>query len=722
MKRTTVILSIIFLLGNDFSSWGQQEKFISKYPEVQEQEKTEIIFDKKVKDNFPVLNDLENVEVREWFAAQDSLAEKYFSDNPIMKAYLKRFTELQDIQKERISLIKVNEQGNYFYLKYNDSTKIDKLFYKQDLSAAEVELLDPAAIPEQVGDITYLSPSFDGKKIAVGFKVNEEDFDSQVIILDIENTKILKDKINHINPDFGGIEWLPDSSGFIYLYFPVVDRSSPGYKKDSYSVIHFLGQDPEERNRIFGNNENVSIPADYYPKVKIGSSIDDYLIGYSATSNDYYDGYIASMEGILNRKPVWKPFFKANDKVFFTEGEVRNNEFIFRQGTDQGNRIAKVEIKDPHFNNVTVLAEGTQDNPITRLEVTKDNIYFSRSKFGVEVSVFSLNRNEELKELETPFKAGFLSFFGASITENSIGVELDGWTSDYTRYLINDRGVFQEEGLKKNADYPGFDKLVSEQIMISSHDGIEVPLSLVYHKDLEMDVEKEVFMYVYGAYGESLSPFFYPIFLDWALQGGILAFPHVRGGGEKGKDWHIQGMKNLKYNSWKDLIACTEELIDRGFTREGLISLYTVSAGGIAAGMAVNERPDLYASFIAEVPRLHPFGLEAASTTSSTSYLEYGSVRDSLEIQGLINMDPYLNIRPHQSYPAILVMPSYNDDRIPLWDSGKYIAKIQKINGGENPILMDIDFVSGHGTSNAYDETVELYSKIFSFAKSNMKY
>lgn len=100
--------------------------------------------------------------------------------------------------------------------------------------------------------------------------------------------------------------------------------------------------------------------------------------------------------------------------------------------------------------------------------------------------------------------------------------------------------------------------------MVKSHDGIEVPLSLVYDPQTIRGSENEVFIYVYGAYGESLSPFFYPMFLDWTTQGGILAFPHVRGGGEKGKGWHLQGQKTLKYNSWKDLIACTEALIQRG--------------------------------------------------------------------------------------------------------------------------------------------------------------
>jgi prolyl oligopeptidase len=298
---------------------------------------------------------------------------------------------------------------------------------------------------------------------------------------------------------------------------------------------------------------------------------------------------------------------------------------------------------------------------------------------------------------------------------------LDGWTSNYTRYIIDKKDNVQKEELSNESEYHDFANVISEQVMVSSHDGIKVPMSLVYKKGIKKNSDNEVFIFVYGAYGESLSPFFSPIFLDWAAQGGILAFPHVRGGGEKGKEWHEQGMKNLKYNSWKDLIACTEALIDMNLTKKGLISLYTNSAGGVTAAMAVNERPDLYSSFIAEVPRLNPFGLESSNTASSTSYLEYGTVKDSAEYVGLIKMDPYLNIKPNTNYPATLIMPSYNDDRIPLWDNGKYIAKLQKYNTANTAILMDIDYDSGHETFGDYNETIRLYSKIFSFAKSNMK-
>ena len=714
MKSSNYIQLLFSLFMNTCLLFGQELHNTNSFPSLEKQIKPINKFGVKIYDDYVNLNKLEDPQVLDWFKAQDSLAEAYFSENRLFNNFLVKFEEYQNREKTAIRLIQINEKGNYFFIKYDEEDRREKLYFQEDVNSKALEIFDP----KSHGEITYLKPSFDGLKIAIGFP-SDKKFSSIIRFLNIKTGEFYQDQITNINPSFGGIEWLPDSSGFIYLYFPVIDQSSSGYKKNSYSVIHKLGEDSDLRKEVFGRNNIVNIPIDFYPKVKINSSADEYIIGYSASSNDYYDAYIAKVSDLLSGKITWEPFFKIKHKVFTTEGVVRDNEFIFRQGNNVGNQISSVKLISPNFNKPDLLAEGTIENPINQLALNKDNVYFSKSKFGVEVSLWKINDKGGICQLQPPFVPGYATFFGGTIASNLIGVELDGWTSNYTRFLISEDDNLFKEGLQVETFYPEFKNLISEQIMIKSHDGVEVPLSLVYDPQTLKGSLNEVFIYVYGAYGESLSPFFYPIFLNWAARGGILAFPHVRGGGEKGKKWHEQGQKLFKFNSWKDLIACTEGLIQKGFTQKGLISLYTSSAGGITAGMAVNERPDLFSSFIAEVPRLNPHGLESSQTVSSTSYLEYGSVKDSLEYIGLVKMDPYYNLKSNGEYPATLIISASQDDRIPLWDSGKYIAKLQNITKGKVPVLLDIDYQNSHDKLG-YDDIVKLYSKIFSFARNNM--
>lgn len=719
-KRFHILLSVLVLGSWTFSCTPDNTGVKIKYPKLVPIQKTGIYFGYKVTDDFQNLSDVENPQIQNWFKAQDSLAEAYFKDNPLYAQFQERFLELEDRTVGDISLISINEKGNYFYLRYDDNLGGDLLCYRESLLSEESELLAPSQYPEGSGEIVYLEPSYDGTKVAIGFDPGEN-FTSTVIIYDLLSKTVLKEKITNINPDFGGVEWLPDSSGFIYLYFPTIDPSEPEYKKGSYSVIHYLRQDPDKRTPIFGNNHTLAIPADYYPKVKISSSKDTHIVGYAAKSGDFYDGFIAKTSDILKGTPHWKPFFRETDKVYYNQGEIRNGQFIFRKATLDGNQLCAVTLDNPNFNTPIVLASGNREDPITKFQVSKNQIYYVREKFGTAASLFRLDSLFKETKIKLPFIPGYVDLFGESIAHNRIGIGMDGWTSDYIRYQIGIDGTFTKENLIGHTAYPEFNDLVTEQVMVVSHDGEEVPLSLIYRKDMQKHTKNEVFMYVYGAYGFSMSPFFSPIFLDWVLQGGILAFPHVRGGGEKGEQWHIQGMKSLKYNSWKDLIACTEYLMEQGYTQKGLVSLYTTSAGGITAGMAVNERPELFSSFIAEVPRMHPFGLESATRASSTSYIEYGTIKDSLECIGLISMDPYLNLKSGKTYPATLLIPSHNDDRIPLWDTGKYIAKLQNYHTGTSPILMDINYSSGHENALEYDESIKAHAKVFSFAKTHMR-
>ncbi|MCM4152069.1 hypothetical protein DHD05_10740 [Arenibacter sp. N53] len=719
MIRYILLYSGLFCLITSCNN--RQEADSWNYPEIAEYSISHKHFGMSVVDSYHNLTNLKDPKVQNWLKAQDSLAETYFLNNQRFRQFKKRFQELEGRSRGNISNIRIDEKGNYFYLRYDETKDIDLLYYKEKLSNKETVLFDPSTYAIKSKNISYLEPSFDGSKIAIGLDPREE-FTSTIIFYDLETKKILKDQITQINPDFGGIQWLPDNSGIIYLYFPFVEQSDARYKRQSFSAIHFFGDNPQKRTPIFGDDSFLGIASDYFPKVKIGSSWDSYIIGYSSKSGMFYDSFIAKLSDVMKGSPQWKPFFKTIDKIYYNQGEIRGQHFIYRRATPNGNQLCQVDIERPKFDKPLILATGSREEPITQFEITKDNIYFIREKYGVEISIFRIDSLQNTIQLKPPFVPGYASFLGESVTHNKIGIGVDGWTSNYVRYYIDPHGKFINEGLLDSANFPEFRNITSKQILVTSHDGVEVPLSLVYKKDIKLDSNNEVFIYVYGAYGESMSPFFSPTYLDWVSQGGILAFPHVRGGGEKGEEWHIQGMKALKYNSWRDLIACTKSLIEKGYTRKGLVSLYTNSAGGITAGMAVNECPELYSSFIAEVPRMHPFGLESSTMSSSTSYIEYGTVKDSLECLGLVQMDPYLNLRSKKNYPATLIMPSNNDDRIPLWDSGKYIAKLQKYNQGKVPILMDIDYHYGHENSQGYDTSIDLNARIFSFAKSNMKY
>jgi prolyl oligopeptidase len=271
------------------------------------------------------------------------------------------------------------------------------------------------------------------------------------------------------------------------------------------------------------------------------------------------------------------------------------------------------------------------------------------------------------------------------------------------------------ENLSDIAEYPEYTDLIAEEIMVESHDGVMVPLSLIYNKGIVKNGRNRVLFYGYGAYGSSMNPFFSPNFLLWTNDGGILAIPHVRGGGELGDKWHKAGFKTTKPNTWKDLIACAEYLIDKDYTSNEYIAISGGSAGGILIGRALTERPDLFAAAIPSVGCLNPLRAEE-SPNGPVNVPEFGTVKDSVECMALIEMDSYLHLNDGVKYPATLITAGMNDPRVIAWQPAKFAARLQAANASDKPILFWADFEAGHGIGNTKSKRFESLADELSFA------
>ena len=186
----------LFLSAVVLSSFICQESFAqSQTPFLPKQVDTSHNFGISLIDDFANLNNLEDPMIAQWLKSQDSLAEAYFLNNDLLQDYLVRFEKFENRLNGAISMVEMNEEGNYFYLQYDDSSGTQKLYFKENLSAEEVELFDAA----NHNEITYLKPSFDGKKIAIGFR-SDQNFSSTVRVLDVKNKKFYREEIIKINP------------------------------------------------------------------------------------------------------------------------------------------------------------------------------------------------------------------------------------------------------------------------------------------------------------------------------------------------------------------------------------------------------------------------------------------------------------------------------------------------------------------------------------------
>ena len=241
------------------------------------------------------------------------------------------------------------------------------------------------------------------------------------------------------------------------------------------------------------------------------------------------------------------------------------------------------------------------------------------------------------------------------------------------------------------------DAYVSERLWATANDGTQVPISLVRRRD---DVGKTVplYLYGYGAYGESLDPWFSHARLSLLERGVAFAIAHVRGGGELGEAWYRAGKQEHKQNTFDDFIACAEHLIATGVSRPEQLAISGGSAGGLLIGAVLNLRPQLFRCAIAEVPFVDVLNtmLDPELPLTVTEYDEWGNPEEPEAHARIKAYAPYENVKA-QAYPAMLVVAGYNDSRVQYWEAAKWVARLRTLKTDNNLLLLKTEMGAGHG-------------------------
>ncbi|WP_437880481.1 S9 family peptidase [Pseudomonas sp. LRF_L74] len=241
------------------------------------------------------------------------------------------------------------------------------------------------------------------------------------------------------------------------------------------------------------------------------------------------------------------------------------------------------------------------------------------------------------------------------------------------------------------------DAYESRRLWATAADGTQVPISLVARRDV-LGQPAPLYLYGYGAYGASLDPWFSHSRLSLLERGFVFAIAHVRGGGELGEAWYRGGKLEHKQNTFDDFIACAEHLIAESYTSSQQLAISGGSAGGLLIGAVLNQRPELFAAAIAEVPFVDVLNtmLNPDLPLTVTEYDEWGDPNDA-EVHARIKAyAPYENVRT-QNYPALLVVAGYNDSRVQYWEAAKWVAKLRASRTDDNLLLLKTELGAGHG-------------------------
>ena len=257
-----------------------------------------------------------------------------------------------------------------------------------------------------------------------------------------------------------------------------------------------------------------------------------------------------------------------------------------------------------------------------------------------------------------------------------------------------------QKKLLKQQEVKGFERDLyeSERIWVKAQDGVEVPVSLVYRKDLFKKGENPILIYGYGSYGSSIDPSFSSPRLRLLDRGFVYAIVHVRGGGELGKRWYNQGKMEHKVNTFTDFIDATKYLIAEGYGAPKHVYAMGGSAGGLLMGAVVNMAPELYRGVVSQVPFVDVVTtmLDASIPLTTGEYEEWGNPADKDVYFRLKSYSPYDNVVA-KAYPHLLVTTGLHDSQVQYWEPAKWVAKLRELKTDNNLLLLDTNMSAGHG-------------------------
>jgi oligopeptidase B len=290
----------------------------------------------------------------------------------------------------------------------------------------------------------------------------------------------------------------------------------------------------------------------------------------------------------------------------------------------------------------------------------------------------------------------------------------------------SDVAIGESKLLKQQHVPGGFDsaRYASERLWITASDGALVPISIVYRRDrFRRIATNPLYVYGYGAYGYPLPVGFSPTRLSLLDRGVVMAYAHIRGGGELGDQWHDAGKMSEKSNTFTDFIAAVEQLVMRGYGNANKVAIEGGSAGGLLMGAVVNlaaaaGKPSLFRVVLSHVPFVDVMNtmLDATLPLTIAEYEEWGNPNEPEAFATMLAYSPYENLDVFKStkgqpmpLPAMLVKTSLNDSQVMFWEPAKYVAKLRTLKRDATPLLLHINMDAGHGgASGRYDYLKEI--------------
>lgn len=672
----------------------------------------------KVDDPYRFLEQVKDPAVLTWMRGQADAADAILNRLPGRQTIFNTLKEKDAVGGTVVSSIHRTAGNRWFYLMRPQGQSQAKLVWRDGVRGEEKLLVDPELITKEKGKphaVQSFYPSPDGKLLAYGMHSSGSEI-GNLYVIDVATGKEVLPPIDRIR--FAGVSWRENGSG---LFF---SRLRPGYETMK-STERFADTGRYYLDLKQPNPDHLIFNASMYPQLKLPSFATGGIAevpGSDLAAMVVYFGvdrrlamYVAKMDEVLSGKAQWREVFKQSDDV--REVDIGHGHVYVRSALNAPRfKVLKLKVPELNLSQAETLVPETE-GVLRSISVAKDALYVTRRE-GVNTALLRIPANvrasgNDIQKLTLPIE-GNVTVVG-NPDHSELVVAISSWTQALRRYVYAaSTGQFERLLLAPPVEPLQKADIVAREVMVPSHDGVKVPVSIIMRADAVLNGQNPTILYGYGAYGTTEEPGRSTGVITWVERGGIYAFAHVRGGGALGSQWHMAGHKTTKYNTWKDGIAAAEWLIANGYTSASKLGIYGGSAGGVFVGRAITERPDLFAAAVPSVPVLDMVRSEQRAN-GVANIPEYGSVKVEAEFHALLRNSAYHAVKDGIRYPATMLMHGVNDSRVDVWQSLKFASRIADAQKGQQAVLLRLDYQAGHGSGSGADQAMQRTADLQSF-------
>jgi prolyl oligopeptidase len=690
-----LLLWIVFTAGPELAEAGKY-----KYPKAKVKDVSDNYHGTIVKDPYRWLEDPESEETLEWVGKQNELTRKYIDSYPDREKIKEWYTKIWNYP--RYSLPE-KKGGRYFFSK-NDGLQNQSVLYVQESLGGEAEVvIDPNTLSED-GTVALNSREFsdDGTLLAYGLSQSGSDWQT-IHIRSVETGKDYDEVLRWCK--FSSIAWMPDNSGFYYNRFPgegeVAEEDRNNFNKVYW---HELGTPQSKDKLVFERPEEKELG--FYPDI---TDDGNYLLLWVYHGTDPNNGiYYRKMDN----DGEFVRFLEHGEAKYSPIDNVGSTMYVNTSLDASRGRIVAIDVDNPASENWKEIVPHGGDVLHFAVMVNDQLVVAYMHDAHHQVKIFDRD-GSFVRDLDLP-TIGSLSGLQGKREDTEMLYNFTSFVYPTTSFRYDFKEDKTEIFRESEIDFDP-SNYTTTQVFYKSKDGTRVPMFLTHKKGLEKNGKNPAWLYGYGGFNVSMTPYFSLTRLLWLEMGGIYAVANIRGGDEYGEEWHQGGILDRKQNVFDDFIAAGKFLVSEKYTATPKLLISGASNGGLLVAACLLQRPDLFGAVVCQVPVTDMLRYQKF-TVGRFWVSDFGNAEENPgHFKFLYEYSPLHNVKKGETYPPLLITSADTDDRVVPSHAKKFAAALQAADSGKNPLLLRVETKAGHGSGKPTTKIIEEISDTYSF-------